>query len=407
MRRSRALGAPSRLPAVVVVAVALSVINALVGGLSRARAAPSAPGDEARRPLLLARRDLAAPLLFELRREATARGLEVAAPEPRADPASEAVLAEVRPLYRDMAWTRCTSRLDAGVDALIRAREPSPGMVQALAELELWRGACRLLGGNARSAGEHFTLARQLSATAKLEPIFPPRVRAAARAARPGRPIPVTVRVAPVGAHVWLDGRLVDARQSLSATPGLHVVVVGRADFVPEAQFVRLGHGQVLAVSLREPATPAEALRFARWVAADGEIATVVGRPVFFVGYENGHFRATPLSAGADGPVLVERAAAGELVASLCAGVSGCSPPPAEVTRPEPPTIAATPSPPTVASPAAVTPALEVAPPAKRPLWKRGWFWGVLATSVAAAVAVSVGVAVGVTAPSDYVVRVR
>jgi hypothetical protein len=376
MRRPRALGT--------------AILVAAAMGLGQpARAA----GRNPRGPLLLARRDLAGARLFELQREAASCELEVAAPEPRAEPASEAVLADVRPLYRDMAWSRCGARLDAGIESLIRAREPTPGMVRAVAELELWRGACRLLAGDAR-ARDDFLLAKQLWPPAKPEPIFPPRVHAGFRAARAERPINVTVRLAPVGAHLWVDGRLV--HPPLRATPGLHYVVVTRADFAPEAQFVRLGKGMVLAVSLREAASVDAALRAARWNTPADPVAPVVRRPVFLIGFEDGRFSAASLQA-APGPV-VESASAGELVAGIAAGFGGCPKPEAPPPSPPPLAVAPSPAPPlTVAAP----------PPPRRPVWKRGWFWGVLGVGVAARLGIALGVGLGVTAPSDYVVRVR
>jgi hypothetical protein len=336
-------------------------------------------------PLLLARKDLPTPKLFELQREAAVRGLEIAAPEPRPEPASEAVLADVRPIYRDMNFARCAGRLESGIDNLIRAREPSPGAVRALAELELWRGACRVLAGDARGGREHFALAKQLSPAARPEPIFPPKVKSVFKSVKSEKPTAIEVRLAPAGSHLWIDGKLVET--AVKASPGLHYIVVARADLVPEAQLMRLAKGHVIAVSLRERAPVADALRAARWVTPDPQVGAIL------VGFDNNHFSATPLDASKGS--LVEKPSAAELIDAICVAYSGCSEPP----KPE------APSPAPFASPAPLI--AETPPPPPIPVWKRGWFWGALGGAVAVALGVSLGVGLGVTAPSDYVVRVR
>jgi hypothetical protein len=338
-----------------------------------------AGADETRRPILLLHRDFPAASMSELTREADARGLEVAAPDARPEPASETLLADVRPLWRDMAWAKAGVQLDEAVDRLIRGREPTPGVVRALAEIELWRGACRLLARDAAGAADHFVLARSLWPEARLEPIFPPKVHAAFKAARAERPVPVDLRIAPTGARLWLDGRAVES--PLSASPGLHYAVLTRADLQPMAQVVRITRSAAqVSMSLREPAAPADALRAARWW--PGERATFE-RPVLLVSVGNGRWRA--------GEPAIEAADAAHLVTEICQRHPGCTALPA----------------PTVEHPAVADLRAAPPPPPEKPVWKRAWFWGVVGASVVVLAGVATGAALGATLPRDYVVRVR
>jgi hypothetical protein len=357
--------------------------------------APSiARADDDTRPLVLVHRELPAAKLLELQRAAAPRGVVVAAPEAPPEPASETLLADVRPLYRDMAFGRASARLDAAAETLVRRRLPTAGTVRALAEIELWRGACRALAGDRRGASEHFVLARQLWPAARLEPIFPPKVQALFGAARPGEPVPVEVRIAPSGAHLWLDGR--EVTPPVTATPGLHYIVVMRADRVPEARLTRLLRAAAeISVSLREPAPIAEALRSARWWALDDAVAESVGRPLFSVELVGARFRvaAVPVHAG----VLVESERADEVVAGVCQAAGTCLGP-RPVIAVAPPLATA---PPSVSAP----PTASARPP--RPLWRRAWFWGVVGAGALVAAGIATGVALGVTAQTDYVVRLR
>jgi hypothetical protein len=342
--------------------------------------------DDGHGPLLLADRELPAAKLLELQREAGGRGIAVAAPEAPPEPASESLLADVRPLYRDMAWSRATAWLDAAAEALVRRRAPTAETVRALAEIELWRGASSTLGGDRRAASEHFVLARQLWPAARLEPIFPPKVQDAFAAARPGEPVHVEVRVAPSGAHLWLDGR--EVVPPVTATAGLHYVVVTRADRVPEARLMRFVRSAAeVSVSLRDPASTVEALRSARWWVRDDALAETVHRPLFYVELADGRFRVAAVPAR--GGVLVESERADEVVAAVCQATGACTSGVA-----------------VVAAPLALTaPAANAAP--ARPLWRRGWFWAVIGASVLVAAGVATGAALGATAQTDYVVRVR
>jgi hypothetical protein len=357
----------------------LCAIVVALGSLARA--------DEAG-PILLAHHALVAPKLFELQRAAAPRGVEIAAPEAPLEPASESVLAEVRPLYRNMAFARAVTKLDAATDLMIRGREPTPAMVRALAEVEVWRGALRLLAHDARGAAEHFVLARSLVPSVTPEPILPPKVRAAFRAAKAGKPVAVTVHLAPAGAHLYLDGR--ETSGAVTAAPGLHYVVATRADRVLEARLVRIVKGAAqIDLNLREAATPAEALRAARWWAFDDAIAEVVKRPLYGVAFEEEQFVLV-----AHNRALLKTPSAEQAIAFVCDATRACKPlPPPAAPSPAPTVIVVREAPPT-------------APP-PRPVWKRAWFWGVLGAGLLVVAGVATGAALGANAQTDYVVHVR
>ena len=121
-----------------------------------------------------------------LERVARARGLDVARPQREADVAAESALAEARPLYRDMAFGKAATRLQSAEDALLAGRLPTPRLAGALAEIELWLGACTLLDNKPADAHDHFALARALAPTARPDRIFPPEVHAAFAHTAPG-----------------------------------------------------------------------------------------------------------------------------------------------------------------------------------------------------------------------------
>jgi hypothetical protein len=338
------------------------------------------------RPILLLAPDVSSARALELRRAAAVRGLEVAAPEAAAEPASEAVLADVRPLYRDMAFARCAAKLDGAAEALVRGREASPALTRALAEVELWRGACRFLAGDKTGAIDHFVLARRLWPKGAPEPIFPPKVHAAFKSAKPQMPVPVAVHLAPAGARLWLDGVYIEG--PLRASPGLHWAVVARPGFSPKGQLLRVIRGSAqVNVSLSEPARPEEILRALRFSAPSPAAAEALGRPVLMVAASGEGFRTTSL----DGTALAEGEDVEALIEALCQRIGGCAPPP-EKPQPEKPVVIVAPPPP---------------PPPPPPVWKRRWFWGVVAGSVIVGAGVVTGAVLGATAPRDYVIYVR
>src|SRR5581483_6447270 len=100
------------------------------------------------------------------------RGLEVAAPVPQPEPAAEALLADIRPLYQDMKFGAAVKQLLAARDSLIAGRVPSPGLLRALGELELWIGACAFLSRDKAGAFDHWALAQRVAPEARPDRIF-------------------------------------------------------------------------------------------------------------------------------------------------------------------------------------------------------------------------------------------
>ena len=137
-------------------------------------------------------------------------------------------VAELRPLYRDMMFGRCASHGQKLAETLIDGHLPSTPRTRLLSELLLWEGACFLLAGNAKEAIDWFTLTRILDPEALPDAIFPPEVRRAFAQATPGPPMEVATRLAPSGSRLWLDGKPTNG--PVKASPGIHYVVVERAD---------------------------------------------------------------------------------------------------------------------------------------------------------------------------------
>ena len=369
-------------------------------GLLFALTALAARAEPATSTLLLLDSHLPTAVAASISQNAARRGLEVAAPAPEPEPASESVLAEVRPLYQNMAFGQAAKRLERAETSLLAGRLPSPGRVRALADLELWMGACLFLAKDRAQASDRFTLALRLSPSARPDRLFPPEVRAAFPRSAGGRTVRVKTQLAPIGARLWLDGKRIEG--TLALTPGLHYVVVERADRIPVAEVVRIIHAAPqIAISADAPAPPAEALRQA---AARLETAPLsreeglgisasIGRPLLVVSARGDRLVATRFDAHDPTRPLVELEAAnaGALVDAVCATDPTCRPLPA------PPV-----------PPVALAPTAPAQRPARaRPVWKRAWFWGVLGAGVAVAAGIAAGAAVGATSPRDYDIRVR
>jgi hypothetical protein len=263
-------------------AIALAVSLALAA--SPARAAEPAPTVE--RPLLVPGVGSSADTL---ERAAPARGLDVARPQREADIAAESALAEARPLYRDMAFGKAATRLQAAEDALLAGRLPTPRLANAVADIELWLGACTLLDKKPADAHDHFALARALAPTARPDRIFPPEVHAAFAHTAPGAPVTPHLQLSPPGARLWIDAKPAAA----TTTAGLHWIVVERADRQPVGRVTRVTQAAPeINVDLPQPAASDTALRQAAARAADGPlgseeglaVSAALGRPVWIVG---------------------------------------------------------------------------------------------------------------------------
>jgi hypothetical protein len=364
------------------------LVLALLQAGAHAQEPPRPPARDKPRPLLAARElPLAAAQALALQAEAHA--LELAAPVPPSEPASEALLGPVRPLYQNMEFGKAARALAAGEEALLAGRLPTPQLARALAEAELWLGALLWLDRDKGAAADHWALAQRLVPSARPDRLFPPQVQQAF-AQRPveTHPVAVAIKLAPVGARLWLDGKRVTG--NLTATPGLHWVVVERADFKPSVQLLRITLAvPQIAVDLREPAAPAEALARATSVAMGRDeglgVSGLIKRPLWIVTAPAGKWSGARFaSADPTRPVvqLSDEGAAPLVEAILVAEGLGPPPPvaPAEVVSP---------------------------PPPKRPLWKRGWFWGTVAAAVVVVAGVAVGASLGVTAARDYDLHVR
>ena len=163
-------------------------------------------------------RDGVSPEALERRRPAA--GSRWRGRSATSDVAAESALADVRPLYRDMAFGRAVARLEAAEQALIDGRLPTPRLAGALAEIELWLGACLLLDNKAAEAHERFALARALAPTARPDRIFPPEVPAAFARATPGARVTPRVALSPPGARVWIDGQPAEPATTRRACTG-------------------------------------------------------------------------------------------------------------------------------------------------------------------------------------------
>ena len=309
-----------------------------------------------------------------LEREAPRRGLAVARPRAEPDVAAEATLQKARPLYRDMAFGRAVERLMRGEQSLIDARLPTPRLGRALAEIELWLGACLLVDNKAAEANDRFVLARALDPAARPDRIFPPEVHAAFAHATPGPTVTPRQELSPPGARLWIDG----APAPASTNAGLHWIVVERADRRPVAHVVRITEAAPeVAVALALPATPAEAVTQAAARAATGPLGTdealgvsaALGRPIWVVGAH-----------------AADRFAAGDV---------------AHPTRHVEYAVAP------LDAVCAVEPACVAPAPPHKPIYKRAALWVPVAAGVVLAVGAGVLAGTLANASSDYVVRIR
>lgn len=338
--------------------------------------AATARAQDKPRPLLIAR-ELSPADAQALARETQPRGIEVAAPLPAGEPASEALLAPIRQLYANMEFGKAARTLLGAEEALIAGRLPSPGLQRAVAEAELWMGALLWLGKDAAGAADHWELAHRLAPSARPDRLFPPQVHQAfAKAAPEPRPVPIALKLAPAGARLWLDGKR--AGERVTASPGLHWIVVERADRRPVARVMRVTEAAPeIAVNLGDAAQPADAVRQAAARAADGALGSdegvalsaTLGRSLWIVG---GH-GADRFDAGDVAQATRHVDFDGDAVGAICA----------------------------------VEPACIALPAPRKPLYQRAVLWVPIAVGVA--LVVGAGVLGGTLAnnSSDYVVRVR
>jgi hypothetical protein len=366
------------------------------------------------RPIAAAEPDAAPPLwvvagdaaeVSAVKELVARRGLpvEVASLVPPAAPVAEAALGQARASYGQMAFAKATAELVTQEQRLIAGRLPSAPVIRALAEVELWLGACLLLGRDHKGAEEHFAAARRLWPAARPDPIFPPEVPKALSRYRAPPAIPVSVRIAPADARLWIDGHL--EGEKVSAAPGLHYVVAERVDRRPVARLVRVTRAAPqITLSLDEASTPKEALdalaeRTEGLGVEEGlAVSARLRRTLWVVTARPQHFVADRFSAGEPARAHVHSAAAveAELIETACGVEGGCR----AISDVAPPAVAR-------GLPPAQADQSLTAPAPRTPLRRRKWFWGVIGATALAVIAGAVAGGVAATLPRDYVARVH
>jgi hypothetical protein len=192
---------------------------------------------------------------------------------------------------------------------------------------------------------------------------------------------------------MWLDGKLV--APPIVTTLGLHYVVVERADRRPLGRLVRITRdAPEIAAQLVAPASADEALRQATArlatasdlsaVEASG-VAASLGRPLWIVRARAGAWRAERYPSPRERRAVVTLPPATDADA-VARGLADTE----EALR---------------AAPSAT--ATATATIDRRPLWRRGWFWGVVSAGLVVVAGVVTGAAIAATSPRDYVVQVR
>jgi hypothetical protein len=93
-----------------------------------------------------------------------------------------------------MSFAAAVKKLEAAESSLIMGRLPTPAVVRALADLELWMGACLFLARDRAGAEDRWALAQRLRPSLKPDPLVPPQVpRAFAQKRAPAKPVAVAV----------------------------------------------------------------------------------------------------------------------------------------------------------------------------------------------------------------------
>jgi hypothetical protein len=300
------------------------------------------------------------------------------------DPTSD-LLSHARSLYRDMEFSRCASKLSAVADAAVQAQLPTPPVIKALAELELWQGACLLLDGKRLEASERFHFARALSPNIEPDKIFPPDVvQLFSKSQHAMQDVAVNVRTFPGDARLWIDGVRHDAPVTIE--PGLHYVVLERSDLVRVGQIVRIVRAAPeITIELRQPLpTPrlteavSRRLSIGRLTDAEGAaVARALGHTLFTVRIEDDQLVSDRFDATGTPPWHLPRSpSAAAMIKTICGIEHACAESTAEAR-------------------------------ATKPVWRRPWFWVLIGATVAASVSVAAGVGVAAAEPRDYVPRIR
>jgi hypothetical protein len=309
--------------------------------------------------------------------------VELVSPAPAETPQRDAILAGARRSYGNMAFDKAVSELSAVEASLTESARPSPERIARLAEVEMFLGACLLLQRDNREAEERFAFARALAPTLAPDPIFPPEVGGAVRAAKPGPPIQVEVAISPPEARLWIDG--VAAADHPRLNTGLHYLVVERADRRPTGKVVRISKSTSrLELSAARPAAQEEAilaLRVSSPTQTEGvAVSRLLSAPVWRLSSDGSNITAERWSAKdivhPHQSVQVSAADPTALDKAICA-IDACDP---RVASSEAP---------------------------KKPVWRRPWFWGAIGASAAVVLGGVIAGAVVGTRARDYEVVVR
>jgi hypothetical protein len=304
-------------------------------------------------------------------------GVRIVSPVAAELPSRDALLGEARRSYGAMSWKHAEEQLARAEQRIVDGL-PTRERTVLLAEVELFYAACLLLDNDGRTADERFVLARALSPTVTVDPIFPPEVARAFHAAKPGPSQPVTVTIAPEGARIWIDGVAGAATQLPS---GLHYLVVERADRRPHGSIVRVSKSAArLSLAADSPASADEAMLALRSASEPAE-ALAVSRSL--------HASLWRLSLHDEALAAARFAASDAVRPTSSTDLALADPRALEKTV------------------CAMDPCDAKESPPRGPVWKRSWFWGVIGAGAAVVVTgVVVGAVLG-TRARDYEVIVR
>jgi hypothetical protein len=298
-------------------------------------------------------------------------------------------LAESREEYRQLHFGEAIARL-ARTEAELGALAHSSEDMTLLGALALQRGINQLALGQGDAASQAISTAIFLGYAGPAAGEFPPQVEAFVKRVRLGLESAttggLTVRANPSSAEIWIDGK--DRGVSpvtVEVKPGLHHLRVARSGHLPRAFFQQVTSGKVeLAEIILDrapvPSVAAETLQRIRAGARlvdeePGELELLLGTGKAVLAVE-----ATPSLRAK----LIRTGRAGE---TACSGQR-----PEDLVRCLGPRLY---------EDAMGRPYRAAgARPAGTPVYRRWWFWTVVAAGAAAVAGVSAGIYVGTRAPS-------
>lgn len=296
-----------------------------------------------------------------------------------------------RTAYRELRFEAALSQLGRGRAALTPFAQQKRDF-DLLAALALQRGLCLLALKREKEAAREIDWAQRLRGApypaGELSPEverFIARQRAALDAEAPGT---LSIDSKPAGAQVLIDGRSRGPSPlTVQLTPGLHHVRLTRVGRHPKSALQRIGSGKVERIALYlEPLAPAararqleDALARSGWV-EPGAVTALLGAEA------RGRWlltkRTPPPSAtlvrlatakAEDAPLTLSCRGADDAALARCLGLK------------------------VRAALAPAAPASSATAVARRPIYKRWWFWALVGAAAAGA---ATGLAVGLHQPS-------